>query len=121
MTTEVVITNIVATGAAQSAALVDHPQHGARMSSSRPNTRLTVTLALAASAAACADPATQPSARQSEAPLADRSVARSACDPDNAGLTLPAGFCAVVFADLTLDGRPAAARHMAFTPSGDLF
>ena len=121
MTTEKVITNIVVTGSAQSAAPVDHPPHGARMSSARLSTSLPVTLALAASAAACADPATQPSPRSSTAPLADRSLARSGCDPDNAGLTLPAGFCAVVFADLTLDGRPAAARHMAFTPSGDLF
>ena len=43
------------------------------------------------------------------------------CATDNAGLTLPAGFCAIVVADLTMDGAPAAARHMAITPSGNLF
>jgi glucose/arabinose dehydrogenase len=43
------------------------------------------------------------------------------CDPDNGGLTLPPGFCAIVVADLTLAGEPAAARHMAITPSGELF
>jgi glucose/arabinose dehydrogenase len=43
------------------------------------------------------------------------------CDADNGGLTLPAGFCAVVVADLTTNAQPAAARHMAITPNGDLF
>lgn len=43
------------------------------------------------------------------------------CNSDNGGITLPPGFCAVVVADLQVDGRPAAARHMAITPAGDLF
>ena len=44
------------------------------------------------------------------------------CDPDNAGITLPRGFCAVVVADLRgEDGQPLPARHMAVTPSGDIF
>lgn len=39
-----------------------------------------------------------------------------ACDPDNGGIALPAGFCAVVFAhDL---GR---ARQLTVTPSGDVY
>src|SRR5262249_38718635 len=38
-----------------------------------------------------------------------------ACDPDNAGLTLPPGFCALVVADSV--GR---ARHMVALPNGDL-
>jgi len=39
-----------------------------------------------------------------------------ACDPDNGGLTLPQGFCAV---DVARDvGR---ARHMAVRPNGDLY
>lgn len=46
---------------------------------------------------------------------------RIACDADNAGITLPPGFCAVVVADLVVDGRPAAARHLAVTPAGDIF
>jgi glucose/arabinose dehydrogenase len=43
------------------------------------------------------------------------------CEEDNAGLTLPAGFCAVVVADLTMDGEAARARHLVVTPSGDIF
>jgi glucose/arabinose dehydrogenase len=43
------------------------------------------------------------------------------CDADNAGLTLPPGFCALVVADLVEDGQPAQARHMAITPNGDVF
>jgi glucose/arabinose dehydrogenase len=39
-----------------------------------------------------------------------------ACDPDNAGLTLPAGFCALVVADSL-----GAIRHLAVAPNGDLF
>jgi glucose/arabinose dehydrogenase len=39
-----------------------------------------------------------------------------ACDADNGSITLPDGFCASVFAD-----GVGAARHMAVTPSGDVF
>jgi glucose/arabinose dehydrogenase len=39
-----------------------------------------------------------------------------ACAPDNAGLTLPAGFCASIFADSL--GRP---RHIAVARNGDVF
>ena len=38
------------------------------------------------------------------------------CDPDNAGLTLPSGFCALAIAKGV--GR---ARHMAVRPNGDLY
>lgn len=38
------------------------------------------------------------------------------CDEDNAGISLPSGFCALVFADAV--GR---ARHMAVAPNGDVF
>lgn len=38
-----------------------------------------------------------------------------ACAPDNAGLTLPAGFCALVVADSL-----GPARHLAVLPNGDL-
>lgn len=52
--------------------------------------------------------------------LAPRSPVRHAalppCDPDNGGITLPAGFCALVVAD-----RVGAARHLAVAPNGDLF
>jgi glucose/arabinose dehydrogenase len=46
-------------------------------------------------------------------PLAAQQVR---CAPDNAGLTLPEGFCAVVMADGL--GR---ARHIAVAPNGDVF
>src|SRR3989442_1636106 len=39
-----------------------------------------------------------------------------ACDPDNGGVTLPDGFCAVVVAD-----QVGAPRHLVVTPTGDLF
>jgi glucose/arabinose dehydrogenase len=43
-------------------------------------------------------------------------AAPPACDPDNGGLKLPPGFCALVVAnDL------GAARHMAVAPNGDLY
>lgn len=37
------------------------------------------------------------------------------CDADNAGLTLPAGFCATIFAD-----KVTTARHLVVAPNGDL-
>lgn len=40
----------------------------------------------------------------------------SACTGDNGGITLPAGFCATVFADLS--GGP---RHIVVAPNGDVF
>jgi glucose/arabinose dehydrogenase len=43
-------------------------------------------------------------------------AAAPACDPDNGGITLPAGFCAAVVAN---DLGPA--RHLAAAPNGDLF
>jgi glucose/arabinose dehydrogenase len=41
---------------------------------------------------------------------------RNGCDQDNGGLTLPAGFCASVFADNL--GR---ARHLTVAPGGDVY
>jgi glucose/arabinose dehydrogenase len=41
---------------------------------------------------------------------------RTKCDADNAGLKLPAGFCATIFAD-TVRG----ARHLWVAPNGDVF
>lgn len=41
---------------------------------------------------------------------------RAGCSPDNAGLDLPDGFCAGVFAD-----NLGIARHMAVSPTGDLY
>jgi glucose/arabinose dehydrogenase len=65
---------------------------------------------------ACADDAATPTAV--DTPAADPAPPTSAanCDPDNGGLILPPGFCAVVVAKgLTL------ARHMAVRPNGDLY
>jgi glucose/arabinose dehydrogenase len=42
--------------------------------------------------------------------------ASGGCDPGNAGLTLPSGFCASVFADNL--GR---ARHLTVAPNGDVY
>ena len=42
--------------------------------------------------------------------------AGAGCAPDNAGLKLPAGFCASIFAD-TVRG----ARHLVVAPNGDVF
>ena len=69
---------------------------------------------------ACTDTPTAP-ARLDISPLANRVSPRVQCDPNNAGITLPPGFCAVVVADLVIDGGPARARHLAVTPSGDVF
>src|SRR2546427_9567088 len=42
--------------------------------------------------------------------------ATAACDPDNGGITLPAGFCAAVVAD-----NLGPARHLVAAPNGDVF
>ncbi len=43
-------------------------------------------------------------------------AAAPACDPDNGGITLPAGFCALVVAD-----NVGPARHLTVAPNGDVF
>ena len=48
--------------------------------------------------------------------IAAASASRIACTNDRAGITLPRGFCAVVFADSI-----GVARHMTVAPNGDLF
>ncbi|HEX8904989.1 MAG TPA: PQQ-dependent sugar dehydrogenase [Longimicrobiaceae bacterium] len=49
-------------------------------------------------------------------------IVRPICDADNAGLTLPGGFCALVVYDARRPtGAPAAARHIAVAPNGDIF
>src|SRR5580692_6817430 len=44
------------------------------------------------------------------------SAAAPACAPDNGGITLPAGFCAVV----AVDGL-GPARHIVVAPNGDVY
>ena len=43
-------------------------------------------------------------------------VKAPACDPDNGGITLPAGFCALVAID-----NLGTARHLAVAPNGDVY
>jgi glucose/arabinose dehydrogenase len=74
-------------------------------------------IAVLAVLAACRDdPTTAPGAE-----AARRAPPTVQCDPGNGGITLPPGFCAVVVADLTSGGSAARARHMAVTPTGDIF
>ncbi|HEX8242112.1 MAG TPA: PQQ-dependent sugar dehydrogenase, partial [Longimicrobium sp.] len=82
-------------------------------------------LALAALLAGCGDRAAvrQADARTSAPPPAapapgeaPQPSAQVRCDAGNGGLTLPAGFCATVFADV--EGGP---RHVAVAPNGDVF
>ena len=47
--------------------------------------------------------------------LAFRRQGAPACDPDNAGLVLPSGFCATLFASVP------GVRHIAVAPNGDVF
>ena len=47
---------------------------------------------------------------------AQRARPASHCAPDNGGITLPAGFCATVFADSL-----AQPRHLTVAPNGDVF
>ena len=49
-------------------------------------------------------------------PVDRQAAALPACDPDNGGITLPAGFCAVVVAD-----QVGAPRHLGVAQNGDLF
>lgn len=47
---------------------------------------------------------------------------RPICDPDNGGIDLPGGFCAVVVHDAKgPTGEAARARHIAVAPNGDVF
>ena len=53
-------------------------------------------------------------ARVEHAPIAG--LAAPACDAGNAGITLPTGFCATMFAD-----KIAGARHPVVAPNGDVY
>ena len=50
------------------------------------------------------------------ATLSSLAAAAPACDSDNGGITLPAGFCALVVAD-----GLGAARHAVVAPNGDVY
>src|SRR5262245_33192386 len=51
----------------------------------------------------------------SAAPTFTRAAALT-CDPGNGGITLPAGFCAIVAAD-----NLGTARHITVAPNGDAY
>jgi glucose/arabinose dehydrogenase len=92
------------------------------MNSHRTPKRIVSSCAMLAALAACVDKPTAPvDATETDVPLAAKGKGKFQCDANNAGLTLPPGFCALVFADLVLDGAPARARHMAITRHGDVF
>ncbi len=91
------------------------------MASRSTTPRLAAAAAALALSAACSDRPTAPLQSAASAPSAHVDPAAAQCDGGNAGLVLPHGFCATVFADLVVDGRPAAARHLAITSSGDVF
>jgi len=81
-------------------------------------------LALALLLAACGDGRNavreadaRPPAPSAPPAAAQQPSASRRCDADNGGITLPAGFCAAVFADVT-GGSP---RHIAVAPNGDVF
>lgn len=62
---------------------------------------------------------TEPNAAPSREP---GTRVRDICDPDNGGLSLPGGFCALVVHDATTPaGEPAGARHLVVAPNGDVF
>jgi len=92
--------------------------------------RLACLVPLGLLAAACAGEAGDDGAQRAAAPAgtvaagqpvgvdsaAGVPAARAACAPDNGGITLPAGFCATVFADSV-----GGARHVAVAANGDVF
>lgn len=74
---------------------------------------------------ACDDQVAEPALDSGEPVAAERvpgSRVQPICDPDNGGLTLPGGFCALVVYDVTTPtGDPARARHIVVAPNGDVF
>ena len=77
-----------------------------------------VPLALLALGAACSkrDNAAAGAADSATTAAATANRNASACPGDNAGLTLPAGFCATVFADSIVHGR-----HAVVASNGDVY
>ncbi len=52
--------------------------------------------------------------------LSAHAFAAPKCPSDNAGLTLPDGFCALVAADVRVAGQAALVRHLLVAPNGDV-
>ena len=82
---------------------------------SRLSQKTAVVAATVALAGACSAPDRSPSdSTRAIATIGDSSA--SACPDNNAGLTLPAGFCASVFAEGVAHGR-----HVAVAANGDVY
>jgi glucose/arabinose dehydrogenase len=73
-----------------------------------------LTLVLLVAAAGSITGCTQPKSETAAAPV-PAATAPKAC-PGDAGITLPAGFCASIFAD-----NLGHARHLAVAPNGDVY
>jgi glucose/arabinose dehydrogenase len=78
--------------------------------------RRAATLAALVAIGACSDGGPDLTAAGAGRPSAERAASSVTCDADNGGITLPAGFCAVVVADQV--GR---ARHLATSQNGDVY
>lgn len=74
--------------------------------------------ALAILLAACA--AAEEPGEQNVAAVRGDTAALPECVPGDGGITVPAGFCAIVFADAELQGRTRL-RHIAVEPDGDVY
>jgi glucose/arabinose dehydrogenase len=78
-------------------------------------TRVTF-LAASVVVSACGPSQGEPGAAGADTLAAEPALALPQCDPDNGGLTLPAGFCALVAHE-----GAGAARHLAVAPNGDVY
>jgi glucose/arabinose dehydrogenase len=79
-------------------------------------TSLVLVLALLAGACGKSDRSSAAKADSATNAAAGTTAGAGACPGDNAGLTLPAGFCATVFADSVAHGR-----HVAVASNGDVY
>ena len=86
--------------------------------------RVLAVVPLLAAMVACVGASAGPTgpAQASAGIAAPGSAVRPICDPDNGGLNLPGGFCALVVYDAkTATGGPARVRDIAVAPNGDVF
>src|SRR3954469_12758427 len=85
--------------------------------------RVLAVVPLLAAMVACVQASAGPTGLAQASPaIAAPGSARPTCDPDNGGLNLPVGFCALVVYDAkTATGGPARVRDIAVAPNGDVF
>src|SRR5262245_35986342 len=85
--------------------------------------RVLTVVCLLAAMVACVQASAGPTgpAQASRGVAAAGSAGRPSCDPDDGGLNLPGGFCALVVYDAkTATGAPARVRDVAVAPTGDV-